>query len=128
VIAVDEINVGVAGRAEQDGVTSSIAGGGVSSGIVGSEVSFDFDDAGCEADRAFADQDFAEKCASYPGWSAGEKGAVQGLNGDRIRTSGVFLHSIEIIRAWRWFCPVSGNLQKRPQGLKPKSIKVLTRR
>ena len=81
-IAVDEINVGVAGRAEQDGVTSSIAGGGVRGGIVGSEVGFDFDDAGGEADRAFADQDFAEKCASYAGRSAGEKGAVQGLNGD----------------------------------------------
>ena len=70
----------MAGRAEQDGVTSSIAGGGVRGGIVGSEVGFDFDDAGGEADRAFADQDFAEKRASYAGRSAGEKGAVQGLN------------------------------------------------
>lgn len=72
-IAIDEIDVGIARRAEQHGIARGIAGGGVSSGIAGSEVSFDFDDACRETNGVFAQQDFAEKGASYADRGAGEK-------------------------------------------------------
>jgi hypothetical protein len=52
VIAVDEINVSVAGRAEEDGVARGMAGGGVSGGIIGAEVGLDFDDAPGKTNRA----------------------------------------------------------------------------
>ena len=98
VIAVDEVNVGVAGRAEEHGIAGGIAGGGVGSGIVLSEVSFDFDDAGGEAERAFADEDFAEKLAGYAARVAGEEGAGERVNVGRVRTSGVFSISFEVLR------------------------------
>ena len=48
-VAVDEINVGVARRSEEDRIAGGVAGGGVGGGVVLSEISFDFDDAGGEA-------------------------------------------------------------------------------
>ena len=73
-IAVDEINVGVAGRSEQDCSAGGVAGGGVGRGIVFSEVSFDFDDAGGEKLRvALAHQHLAEKFASHAPRTAGEE-------------------------------------------------------
>ena len=47
-ISVDEVDIGMTGRAEQHGVAQGGAGGRVSGGIFGAEVGFDFDDAGGE--------------------------------------------------------------------------------
>ncbi len=48
VIAVDEIDVGVAGRSEENGVAWGQAAVGVGAGIDGAEVGFGFDDASGE--------------------------------------------------------------------------------
>jgi hypothetical protein len=45
-IAVDEIDVSVAGRSEKDGVAGSRSGGGMGGWVVGAEVGFYFYDAG----------------------------------------------------------------------------------
>ena len=50
VVAVDEVNVGVARRPEQNRGAGGVAGGGVGGGIVLAEVGFDFDDAGGETE------------------------------------------------------------------------------
>ena len=47
-ISVNEVDVGMAGRAEQNCVAQGATGGRVSSGIFGAEVRFDLDDAGGE--------------------------------------------------------------------------------
>ena len=76
VIAVDEINVGVAGRAEQDRIAGGVACGGVGRGIVCSEVGLDFDDAGRQAQLSMAaHQHLAQQLASHPARSAGEERA-----------------------------------------------------
>jgi len=49
-IAVDEIDVGVAGRPEEDGVARGLATVSVSTGVNGSEVGLGFDDASGEED------------------------------------------------------------------------------
>jgi len=83
-IAIDEIDVGVTGRSEQDRGAGSVAGGGVSGGIVLSEIGFDFDDAGGEMQRfRVAHQDFAEKIASYATWAASVEGARERKNGTK---------------------------------------------
>ncbi len=85
VIAVDEINVGVAGRAEQDGGAGGVAGGGVGRGIALSEVGLNFDDAGRqERLLAVTHQDLAEKFAGHAPRIAGEEGA--GERQDRFGT------------------------------------------
>ncbi len=77
-IAVNEINVGVAGRAEQDGRSRGIARGRVSRGIVHSEVGLDFDDAGSEAKLAeVTDQYFAQEFASYATRTSAEEFATE---------------------------------------------------
>ena len=48
-IAVDEVNVGVAGWSEQNRGARGVAGEGVGRGIFVSEISLNFDDAGCQA-------------------------------------------------------------------------------
>ena len=48
--AIDEVNVGMAGRAEEDSIAGGFSGEGVGGRVVGAEVGFDFDDA---ADRGF---------------------------------------------------------------------------
>jgi hypothetical protein len=48
VSSVDEIDVGVAGWAEEDGVARGLSTVGVGSGIDGSEIGFGFDDASGE--------------------------------------------------------------------------------
>lgn len=45
-ISVDEINVGVAGRSEENGGARGVASGGVSRWIVFPQVGFNFHDAG----------------------------------------------------------------------------------
>jgi hypothetical protein len=59
VTAVDEINVGVAGRAEEDGVAGGFSGGGVGGEVVFCEIGFDFDDAGGEVGRVSAEEEFS---------------------------------------------------------------------
>jgi len=77
VIAVDEINVGVPGRSEENGVAGGTAGSGVSGRIVDSEVGFDFDDAGDEASLALAHQNFSQKGASDAARAPAEESAFQ---------------------------------------------------
>ena len=94
VVSVNEINIGVTGRAEQYGIAQGAAGGGVSRRIVEAEVGFDFDDAGGELRGAgFAEQDLAEKLSGYPPGIAGEEGTIErpdwgGVSGLRARHSG----------------------------------------
>ena len=55
VVSVDEVDVGVARRPEEDGVAKSASGGGVGSGVCFAEVSFEFNDAGSEGLTRVAD-------------------------------------------------------------------------
>jgi len=81
-VAVDEVNIGVAGRSEKDRSAGGVASGGVGGGVVLAEVSFDFDDPGGEAKfSGVADEDFAEKFASYAAGVAGEEGAGEREDG-----------------------------------------------
>ena len=73
-IAVDEVNVGEAGRSEQNRSARGVAGSGVGRGIVFSEVGFYFNDAGCQAQlSAISHQDLAEEFASHPPRIASEE-------------------------------------------------------
>ena len=83
VIAVDEINIGMAGGAEQDRSAGSVAGGGVGRGIELSEVGFDFDDAGGETWGSVAYQDFADEFESHTTGIAREEGT--GERAERAR-------------------------------------------
>ncbi len=79
VISVDEIDVGVAGRAEEDGVAKGLSVVGVGAGIDGSQVGFGFDDASGESEGTVAaDEKFAEKFAGDGAGIACVKGAGQG--------------------------------------------------
>jgi len=90
--AVNEVNVGMAGRAEQDGIARSLTGGGVGGGIIFAEIGFDFDDAGGQAGAApscfflscyFSNQHLAEKFAGYATGIAVEEFAIQGTDRGR---------------------------------------------
>jgi len=75
-ISVDEVDIGMTGRAEQHGVAQGAAGGGVSGGIFGAEVGFDLDNTGGESYAGeFSDQDLAQELAGYTAGVAGEEGA-----------------------------------------------------
>ena len=77
-VAVNEINVGVAGRAEQDRGAGCVASGGMRGRVVDAEVGFDFDDASGETQLAgVAEKDLAEEVASYAARAAGEEGASE---------------------------------------------------
>jgi hypothetical protein len=95
VIAVDKVNVGKAGRTEEDRIASCVAGGGVGGGIVGSEVSLDFDDAGCEpnlsaTNLSVTNQNFAEKIARDASRTTSKETAIQGE--DSGWSGGAYLH------------------------------------
>jgi hypothetical protein len=80
VIAVDEVNVGVARRAEKNGGSSGVAGGGVRGEIVFAEIGFDLDDAGGKMEWAIvAKKDFAQEVA-------GDAARVAGVEGTRKRS------------------------------------------
>src|SRR5205807_70615 len=82
VIAVDEVDVGVAGKSEEDGVAGRLAGGGVGGGIVDTEIGFNLDDAGGEIEAgSLADQDFAEEVAGYTARVTGEECAGERAGG-----------------------------------------------
>jgi hypothetical protein len=81
VVTVDEIDVSMAWRSEQNRVARGVAGGCVSGSIVLPEIGFDFDDASGEIEILIApDQDFSEKIPGYPPRRMGEKGPGQGMD------------------------------------------------
>ena len=55
VIAVDKVDVGEAGRSEEDCVARSFSGCGVGGGVVFSKIGFDFNDTGGEKRWVVAD-------------------------------------------------------------------------
>jgi hypothetical protein len=76
VIAIDEIDIGVTGRAEEDGVAGGASDGGVGRGVVCAEISFHFDDAAREVNLLVgADEEFTEKIAGDAARIAGKEGA-----------------------------------------------------
>jgi hypothetical protein len=79
-ISVNEVDVGVTGRAEQNSVAQGAASGGVRGRIVGAEIGFHLNDAAGEL-RAFgvADQNLAQELGSYLAGIAGEEGAREWL-------------------------------------------------
>jgi hypothetical protein len=89
-IAVDEINVSVTGRAEQDRVAGGSAGGGVSGGIVLAEIGFNFDQAGGKDFCSGAEQEFANQIAGDAAGRAGEKGSSQRMSGHGVSLFGIF--------------------------------------
>lgn len=81
VIAIDEVNVGVAGWSENHGVSWRVACGGVGGWVINPQVGFNFNYAGSETRCVRpAYQDFSEKVARYTAWLADEEGAIQGVN------------------------------------------------
>ena len=75
VIAVDEIYIGVAGWAEENGGAGGDAGEGVGGGVGLPEVGFDLDDASSERNFLVSHQHFAKKVAGNALGVAGEEGA-----------------------------------------------------
>ena len=127
VVAVNEINIGVTGRAEQYGIAQSPAGGGVSRRIVEAEVSFDFHDAGSEFGGAgFAEQDLAEKLSRYPAGIAGEEGTIERLDsgeasGLRARHSGNGTRGGSDLERFGFG---EGHFARAPERLKPSERRV----
>lgn len=86
VAAVDEVEIGVAGRTEENAVAPGGAamrmGRGVGARIVRAEVSFDLDDAAGEpAEASAVRKDFAEETRSDALGRGFEEGAVKGAAG-----------------------------------------------
>ena len=80
-VAVDEVDVGVAGRAEKHGIAQGSASGGVSSRIVNAEVGFDLDDtSGQSRGPGVSDEDLAQQLSGYAARIAGEESAIKGLD------------------------------------------------
>ena len=78
-IAIDEVNVGVAGWSENHGVSWRVACGGVGGWVINPQVGFNFNYAGSETRCVRpAYRDFFEKVARYTAWRADEEGAIQG--------------------------------------------------
>ena len=102
VIAVDEINVGEAGRSEEHGIAGSVASGGVGSGIVDSKVGLDFNDAGGQTSFILANQNLAEKFASYAARSTSEERAIQRPEGKWSGFERRLFHARNILKVERW--------------------------
>ncbi len=80
-IAVNEINIGVAGGAKEDGCARSITGGGMSRWILFAEVGLDFDDSSGETKLAdVPDEYFSKQFASNGAGAAGEERAIERTN------------------------------------------------
>jgi hypothetical protein len=73
VISIDEIDISVAGRAEENGIAHGLTDRGVGGKVILAEISFDFDDAGREGLWAGADQDLAKQIARDTAWRPSEK-------------------------------------------------------
>src|SRR5271156_29576 len=103
-IAVDEINVGVAGRSVQNCSAGGVAGGGVGGGIVFPEISFDLDDAGRQTElSAVSHQHLAEEFASHAPGSPGEERAMERLKFFLTDFTWRCAHASEILNARRGF-------------------------
>lgn len=64
-IAVDEVHIGMPGRAEQHRIARGFSDGSMCGRIIGAEVSFDFNDASGKEFAAFAaDENFAQQIGS----------------------------------------------------------------
>ena len=86
-IAIDEVDVRVAGRSEEHGGSRCVARGGVRSGVIGSEVSLDFHNAGSDlGSLGLANQDFAKKVAGDAARVACEEAAREWLDGFGFKT------------------------------------------
>lgn len=81
-IAVDEIHVCESRRSKQNGVAGSIAGSGVSSGILLPKIGLDFHDAAGKM-RTWSppDQHFPQKLSGYASRITPKEGAFQRTNG-----------------------------------------------
>ena len=81
-IAVDEIDIGITGGTEENGVAGSVAGCGVRRRIVFTKVSFYLNDASCQTQIiGVANQHFPENFAGDAARITGEEGAVEWANG-----------------------------------------------
>lgn len=66
VISIDEVDINVAGRSEEDGIAEGASGGRVGGGIVDTEIGFGLDDASSEDVLAVsANENLTEKFAGY---------------------------------------------------------------
>ena len=93
VIAVDEVDIGVARRAEKNGGAGGVASGGVSSEVVFSEIGFDFDNASREMEWAIvAEENFAKEGPGHAAGVAGVEGSREWGGGHRLgsRFAGFF--------------------------------------
>jgi hypothetical protein len=80
-IPIDEVDVGMAGWAEQHGIAQGATGGRVSGGIVGAKVRFHLDDASCEfCGGLVSDQDLTQELAGYAAGITGEEGASERMD------------------------------------------------
>ena len=98
VVTVDKINVGIAGRSEQNGVAGCVAGGGVGGGIVLSEVGLDLDDAGHPTQLpVVTDQNLSEQFAGHAPRIASKEFATELTNRSFPRFACGLLHVSEIL-------------------------------
>ena len=82
-IAVDEIDIGITGGTEENGVAGSISGCGVRRRVVLTKVSFYLNDASCQTKLiGVANQHFSEKFAGHAARITGEEDAVERANGN----------------------------------------------
>jgi len=78
-IAIDEINVRMPGRAEEDGVARRPSDRGMGSWIISPEVGFDLDDAAGEKFAALAaDENFTQQLRADHAWVAVVESAREG--------------------------------------------------
>src|SRR5260370_6158166 len=98
-IAVDEINIAMARRTEQDRGAGGVAGGGMGSGIVFSEIGFYLDDAGRQTGLSVAHHNLTEKFASHATRIAREERAIERADeperGGRQHSSDVITQNLE---------------------------------
>lgn len=107
VIAVDEIDIGVAGRSEEDGGTGGVAGRGMGGRIIPAEVGFDFYDAGRKgASWCGANQQLAQKAASDAAGRSGEEGTIEKMwFRDRWHQGSLVDRAVRWVGSLRlWFC------------------------
>ena len=86
VIAVDEVDIGMAWWPEQYRIAQSAPCGGMCGRIILAEIGFQLNDAGCDAYTVFPPhQDFSEQLSCDPARVTCKKRAFQRLNQARIR-------------------------------------------
>jgi len=88
VIAVDEIDVGVAGWAEENGGAGGIASSGVGGGIGFSEIGLNLDDAAEKGNFPVPHEHLAEEVAGDAPGITGEESAGKGKGGVGLASGG----------------------------------------